>query len=92
MRRIVTAVVLVVALLVPASTAFGFHGGNEPVGSKRVSITGAFIDDPSNQPPQVSGEPVTTHQWMDSKGNDDGFVCQKDTSGRRVIVDNSGSV
>lgn len=33
MRRIVTAVVLVVALLVPASTAFGFHEGNEPVGS-----------------------------------------------------------
>ena len=100
MRRI-TVLAVICSVVFVASPAFGFHEENEPVGScpsadwtmleEGVDYV-AFIDDPSNQPPRVSGEPVRIEQWMDSKGNDDGFVCRKDTSGTRVVVDNSGSL
>ena len=46
-----------------------------------------FIEEPSNQPPWVSGEPVPVHQWRDR--NDDGFVCRLDAEGISALADNN---
>ena len=95
MRRIVTAVMLVVALLVSASPAFGFHEGNQPIGScpsgwsffeEGVDYR-VVTDTDHKQPPWVTGEQVGFAQWMDR--NDDGFACIVRKPGANSIVDNN---